>query len=341
MTPRSATIWEQAGLKGLSLKEYSASRLYKTAVNPLLSGLSNSDLYWKGMTLASMPGGYGRSKEIANICEFETELPGAEILLEKGALLRYGVGEGFVLVDNVMWRQHLKDLPTKAKRIPAVIATNLGIIVEPRGIDLSYDKNGRTEPIDLGAAANIPLNDNLGKQKNFDGIPFSIRSNTLGAVMPGSAILTERLPELKSVAEPIIVDKTCSAIYFLVTAYDPYEGGLGYGSGEIIGGIDMEYVDGATSRQELRHKVHVLNLFESMGDLREGKLVWEGDTPFAVWLDKMTRWEGNRWPQREHPNRLYLVRWINPYPQKAVRSLRLFSTDKHVLPILLGVSVEE
>ena len=340
LTPASVSIWDQAGLEGLRMKKYSAGRLYKTAASPLLSGLSNSDLYWKGMTLASMPGGYGRSKEIANICEFETELPGAEMLLEKGALLRYRFGAGVVFVDNVMWRQHLKDLPARARRIPAVLATNLGVTIKPRGVDRSYDGNGQMESIDIGSAANIPLNDNLSKQKNFGGIPFEIKGNALGAVMPGSKILTERLPQLSSVAEPITVDKNCSAIYFLVTAYDPYEGGLGYGSGELIGGVDIEYDDGTKQRQELRHKVHLLNLFESMGDLREGKLVWEGDTPFAVWLDKMTRWEGNRWIQREHPNRLYLVRWVNPAPEKTVESLRLFSTDKHILPILIAVTAE-
>jgi phage-related protein len=77
-----------------------------------------------------------------------------------------------------------------------------------------------------------------------------------------------------------------------------------------------------------------------MGDLREGQLVWQGDSPFATWLDKLTKWEGNRWIQREHPNRIYLVRWINPDAAKEITSLKLFSTNTHVLPILFGVTAE-
>ncbi len=63
--------------------------------------------------------------------------------------------------------------------------------------------------------------------------------------------------------------------------------------------------------------------------------------PFMAPDRYAARWEGNRWVQRELPNRLYLVRRVNPNPENPVKSLRLFSTNKHVLPILLGVTVEE
>ena len=123
-----------------------------------------------------------------------------------------------------------------------------------------------------------------------------------------------------------------------MTAYDPYEGGQGYGTGDVYGGIEFRLADGSIHTLPLMHKVHAANLFEPMGDLAVGKLVWQGPTPFAAWWDLYTRWPGNRWIQREHPNRLYLVRWINPKPDVSIDSILFHSTDTHVVPVILGMT---
>ena len=341
LNPESAKIWEQAGIKGLKLVKDPRKYLYKVNSDPLLAGISNTDFHWVGMALAPMPGEYA-AKGLADVCEYRMVLPRMKELIENGALATFPMGEGTILIDNLCWSSHLRDLPTKTRRIASLIATNLGVIVEPTPTSRAYSikKTAKFASVSLGNAANLALNKNL-KSGNFAGIPFTIKNNTDGAVIVGSSILTERMPKLKNISDLVPVNQKCQSIYFLATAYDPFEAGVGYGSGELIGGIDLKYEDGLTERQELRHKVHVLNFFESMGDLREGKLVWEGNTPFAIWLDKLTRWEGHRWIQREHANRLYLVRWINPNPDKTIKSLRLFSTNKHLLPILLGATLQQ
>ncbi len=340
MDSDSASDWAAAGLAGLKVMNMPKHHLCKVKNAPIIDGLSNTDLHWEGMALAPMPGIY-ESQGLADIIEVSTELPGMDELIEHGALGIYSLGKGKIIIDNLRWAENLRSLPTKSRRIASILATNMGIKINPVGVDRSYvsGRESKYIPISVKAAANIPMNNNLVSGE-FNDIPFDINSGTNGAVLVGSSILTERTSWLKSISKPITVNKKCNALYFLVTAYDPYEGGRGYGSGELIGGIDIKYADGTVKRQSLRHKVNVLNLFESMGDLREGKLVWQGETPFSIWLDKLTRWEGNRWVQREHPNRIYLVRWVNPQPEKNVESLQLFSTNTHVLPLLIGVTAE-
>lgn len=340
LTTNSAPLWESVGLTGLTVTEMDKYRLCKKKQHPLLAGLSNTDLHWEGMALAPMPGIY-ESQGLANIIEVSTTLPGMDELIENGALGIYAFGKGKIVIDNLCWSDNIRSLPVKAKRIASILATNLGIAITPTGVDRSYvsSQNSKYIPISIKSASNIPMNSNLVSGA-FNKIPFDIDSGTNGAVLVGSSILTERTPWLKDVSKPISVKQKCNALYFLVAAFDPYEGGRGYGSGELIGGFDIKYSDGAIVRQPLRHKVQVMNMFESMGDLREGKMVWQGETPFSIWLDKLTKWEGNRWIQRELPNKIYLVRWVNPSADKEITSLKLFSTNTHVLPLLVGVTAE-
>lgn len=338
MNEESSKIWEKSVLKGLKLKKKEISHIIKKNYSPVIAGLSNTDLFWVGMKLAPLPGEWF-SQGKANIIDYECELPeieGAIELIEKGALIEIPYGKGKILVDNMNWWKYLNDdsLP-KAKRIFTTIATNLGIKINP-DIQLKPVDKSRIKfyPVDMSAILNEKLNEVLPDNLVFDGVPFL---NKKGVLLLGSKNLTQPEPRLKSKVE-LNVGEKFDVICFLMTAYDPYEGGQGYGWGEMYGGIKFIYKDNTSENFSLLHKVHSLNIFEYMGDLLKAKLVWRGPTPFAEWWDMYTRWPGNRWIQREHPNNIYLTKWVNPYPEKKIEKIIFYSTDVHVVPVIIGIT---
>ncbi|MFA5265131.1 MAG: hypothetical protein WC378_15015, partial [Opitutaceae bacterium] len=314
----TAPAWAEAGLAGLKLTPKQLPNVIKKTNDILLAGLSNSDLFFSGIGLAPMPGEYTAGGG-ANLIEFACRppsLPGTKELLSHGALIEIPYGKGRILLDNTKWPKLIDSAPQRGRRLPCVLATNLGLEVRPVGEDVPCRKTAKTfRPIALGSVHNEKLNDVFsGHNGVFGDVPFILKPNGNGALLLGSKILTIPEPRLRTASAPVPVDAAFDAVYLLLTAYDPYEGGRGYGSGEVFGGVDFQMEDGSVEYFPLMHKVHAVNLFEYTGDLACGKLVWSGPTPFAAWWDMYTRWPGNRWIQKEHPNKLYLVRWLNPMP---------------------------
>jgi len=342
MDEESSKIWEKSGLKGIKLKKREVFNVIKKDYSDLIAGLSNTDLFWVGMKLAPLPGEWF-SQGTANIIDYECALPdikGAIELVDKGALIEIPYGNGKILIDNLNWYKYISDDSLlKAKRIFSTIATNIGLKINPDKQLLPLDiKKIKFYSVDMGPVYNEKCNDVFSKEKGiFEGVPFILKSGEPGVLLLGSKNLTQPKPELKSRVE-LDIDEKFDVIFFLMTAYDPYEGGQGYGWGEMYGGIQFIYEDTTSERMSLLHKVHSVNIFEYMGDLLKAKLVWSGPTPFAEWWDMYTRWPGNRWIQREHLNNIYLTKWINPYPEKKIEKIIFFSTDVHVVPVIIGIT---
>ena len=342
MTPEVESVWRAAGFPALNLKPSPRSSVIKRSHDRLLDGLSNSDLYFVGMTLAPLPGEYATT-EIQSLAEYESAPEGrpVEILLDHGTLVKIPEGEGHVLLDLTNWYKEGYLTGQRGKRLPATLATNLGLHLDATGEDRSDPSSERDfHPISLTAAYNENLSNVLKDHgKVFGGVPFDLHPGEKGVILLGSTLMmptvTDKFP---SESKAIPVERKFDGIEFLMAAFDAYEGGRGYGSGEVIGGIDIRYKDGSSERMQLMHKVHVVNLFEYMGDLAAGRVVWSGPTPFATWLDLYSRWPGNRWIQRDHPNNLYLVRWLNPHPERPIASLQFYSANTHVVPLILAAT---
>jgi hypothetical protein len=342
MTEATAPAWAAAGLTGLALTQKAMPNIVKKADAPLLAGLSNSDLFFAGIALAPMPGEYtagGGANLIELACQ-PPSLPGTKELLANGALVEVPFGKGRILLDNTAWPKLIDSAPQRGRRLPCVLATNLGLEVRQVGEDIPCQRQAQAfTAIDISSVHNERLNDVLGGHPGtFGGVPFTLKPNAQGALLLGSKILTMPEPRLTTASAMVPVDAAFDAVYLLITAYNPYEGGRGYGSGEVFGGVYFQMVDGSVEYFPLLHKVHAVNLFENMGDLACGKLVWSGPTPFAAWWDLYTRWPGNRWIQREHPNNLYLVRWLNPTPARKIKGVTFHSSNLHVVPVIIGMT---
>jgi len=332
-------LWEKAGIKGLKIKKKELFSVIKKRYDSVIAGLSNTDLFWFGMKLAPLPGEW-YSTGTAPIIEYECEIENGIEIIDKGSFIKLPLGKGLVIIDNLTWDKYINDDSNiKSKRIPSLIGTNLGISVNPDFQSLIVDeKKLKFYPVDMSSVYNEELND-VFKNHNgiFGGVPFIIKPSEKGCLLLGSKNLTQPEPKLKPNVE-LKIEEKFDVIYFLTTAYDPYEGGQGYGTGEMYGGIEFVYDDGSNEKISLLHKVHSVNIFEYMGDLLKGKLVWRGPTPFKNWWDMYTRWPGNRWIQKEHPNNIYLVRWLNPHPEKRIEKINIFSTNVHVVPAIIGIT---
>lgn len=330
----SLKIWEKFGLK---IKEKGYTHIIKKTYDPIIAGLSNTDLFWVGMALAPLPGEW-YSRGVANIIDYECkiDIDNAIELIDKGALIKIPYGKGFILIDNMNWYKYLDDDSViKAKKIFTTIATNLGIKINPDIQLLSIDKEKiKFYPIDISSILNEKTVDISQEKFIFDGIPFL---NQKGFLLLGSENLTQPEKRLKSKIEFNLGEKF-DILFFLMTAYDPYEGGQGYGWGEHYGGVEILYEDNTTKKIYFLHKVHCVNIFEYMGDLLKGKVVYSGSSIFSSWLDMYTRWPGNRWIQKEHLNNIYLVKWINPYPNKKIEKMIFYSSNVHVVPIIISIT---
>ena len=274
----------------------------------------------------------------------------ARALTEYGNLLRVELGRGALLVDNLLWDAAWRELSFRAPRVPSILATNMGVRVAggPNQKPLNVEKL-EFRALDLGEYYNIPLSDVLADApRKLAGVPFDIRPGKLGAIMLGSprldsAAVKTKLPEKVT---GIRVNGEADHLFFLQTAWDVYESGPGWGTGEAYGGYRINYVDGSNEYAPLQGFIHAAIPCDYHGDLPGASLAWPEREPdedrapktiFGVWLDTYVRLEG-RWIQREHTNRLYVMRWTNPHPEKMIASIDFLGANAFVQPILLGIT---
>ena len=354
--PENAAAWSTLveGLKVESLMvgdSLGDSRTTKRAYDPVIAGLCNSDLYWKGVPQFGWAGeDYGTAYVGSIVSTRVGAAAPAAALSEYGELTKVKLGKGFVLVDNLQWDLAWREISFAAPRIASLIATNLGVRVSGGLDDRPVDPASLTfTPVNITNVFNEELSDVLAKGVNkYADVPFDVYSNGRGAVLLGSsALASKRSPkELPRKVEGIGVMRKADYIYFLQTAWDVYEGGPGWGTGEVYGGYRIHYADGTTEYAPLQGMIHATIPCDNHGDLPGATVGWPSrenaepqitQTIFANWLDTYVRLEG-RWIQREHNNRLYVMCWTNPYPDKEVRNIDFVSSDGFVLPILLAIT---
>jgi len=326
------------------------SRTTKIAYDPAIAGLSNSDLYWKGVPQFGWAGEDYGTPFVGTIVNTRISASApARALTEYGNLLRQNVGKGYVLIDNILWDSAWREISYRAPRVASIIATNMGIRVAGALRDRPVTKDLKYQSLNLNGFYNIGLSDVLPKGiKKYAGIPFEVNSGGKGAIMLGSKRLEiagaeKKLPE-KITGLP--VQNEVDYLYFLQTAWDVYESGPGWGTGEVFGGYRINYSDGTTEYAPLQGFIHAAIPCDNHGDLPGAKIGWPSREPssdrapqtiFSEWLDKYVRLEG-RWIQREHTNRLYVMRWANPFPEKTIRTIDFIGANGFVQPILLAIT---
>jgi hypothetical protein len=339
ITPDTAAQWQP--LTGqLTLSEHKTYRFAKKTDDPLFNGLSNTDFYWAEANNFDFYGP-NDAKSAGDIIRYDCwpANPRAQRLAEYGAFCRIPLGKGTIILDNTTWAESLTAVPARAPRIPTQLALNFGVAVDDPGYQPVDESQLTYTPISLAGVANEPLTADFPQGlTKFAGVPMEIAKQ--GALMLGCAQLETPAyaPALQARVNGITVNQHADYLYFLTTLYDPFESGTGFDAGEVVGGFVVHYADGTSQNVNLLQRVHTTHMMEQFGDLPGARMVWQGPTPFVHDLDIYTDRIGQRWPQRDEPNHLYLMRWCNPHPDVPVTAIDCLSANKYYCPILLGLT---
>jgi len=101
-------------------------RCYRIVEHPLLSGLSNQELYWKAPHFCPGPDRGAAREKIADFaCRPLDQTRGTE-LTRPATLIVFPRGRGQVLIDQLRWEEALESVPDLAPRLVCMLLTNLG-----------------------------------------------------------------------------------------------------------------------------------------------------------------------------------------------------------------------
>lgn len=113
----------------LRLRPLSPQSVWKAADDPLTSGLSNHELYWRDPPI------WDQFTPFHSIAEYVVEIPGpspleVKALTEPGALVKIPVGRGFFLLDQLLWSREKRHGDLR-RRLASILLTNLGAQLRP------------------------------------------------------------------------------------------------------------------------------------------------------------------------------------------------------------------
>jgi len=134
VTPKCQTVCEQIVGSALELKppvRGYADRCYRIIEHPLLSGLSNEELYWKEPHFCPGPDRGASLERIADfVCRPLEPTKGVE-LTRPATLVVFPRGKGLIIIDQLRWDEALTSVPELASRLVCMLLTNVGVQVGP------------------------------------------------------------------------------------------------------------------------------------------------------------------------------------------------------------------
>jgi len=343
LKPESAQAWSEALGLDIALRplgdDYFSGRLSRLPSDPFWTGLSLDDTYWHLRT--AYYAGWPPKYRLDHLEEYEI-VPTADSISRAAPLVwrRLVCGAGAVVVDQVRWAQGNERVRDLADRLVSLLLTSAGAAFRPAPPQRSLPRGLKYYPIDLVPYLNRSLadeEDNDGQggwsdqgrrtdlrdfptgEQSFRGVPFQIvpGENNIVALKG----LQRQLGVPKSV-EGIALGRTAQALYFL-------QSGAWINPGLHHASYWINYADG--SRYEIK-LIGGLNYRDWSDPHPEAPFLGESETKTQV------AWTGSNptFPVTS----VYLMEWINPYPEKVIASLD-FESMVQAIPILLGLTVAD
>jgi hypothetical protein len=315
-------------------------RVFKRVASPLLSGISNLELCW-----LENKGGDGNfftkpGYVAAEILEYECRPAGnvGADLVFPHALLDFRVGKGRVIVNQMRGMEQVGAAQERADRLAVALLTNLNVRLIPPRPKLVMPKGVKKKIVDMRSVMNRSLtddkdNDGVGGWSD-QGAIFDMRNLPTGAVNSGGVpfnILSEnqaclvlsserrkKMPNLReSVSIP--VNRKLAGCWFLHSM--AWGGNPGSESYRFV----MEYENGQNDSAKVIAAVNAWDWARPLPHTFSGSnRAWTALTTKCAGFAQVS---------------VYALEWVNPHPERVVKTIRFQSVDLNTVPILLGVTL--
>ena len=314
-----------------SLKSMGAVPLYKTMQDPILSGLSNHELYWEELPI------WDQLTPMRRIADYVVSIEGAnpevKILTEPAGLIKIEFGKGFFIIDQLLWDSTDKN-KTEGLRIASILLTNLGARLEaPRFNTVKHEDYFQ---VDLKAYCNLGFEGEIGKGgwmahgeealkelpfglRVMAGIPFEIIDPAKNFGKSCIALKGTHRPHFPVSATGIKINRKASKLYFLHTC------AWGYREGELAAYYIVHYEDGQQVKIPLRINIELRDWYAEPVDCALAEVAWKG--MHKCDLEAAPKLVG-----------IYAMEWVNPYPDKIITSIDFISAENTPVPVLIAIS---
>lgn len=315
-------------------------RLALRGGDPLTSGLTNFDFFWKrAPDTEDMGPLFGSpAQNLAQPGAARISCAGGVPLCYPEFLLRKKVGRGTAYLDTLAFADLPPELKDHSSRIMATLLTNLGVSVDMTTVGTrDFFACMAFEPVDISRHMNREFADKVENDgeggwsdqgpeadlcaftypkgvHTFKDVPFLV-NRPLGCVVLASKNRKAGPPE--SVELP--VGKKCDALYFLHSCAWTSRG---HHASYVV-----NYADGSSHEIKLVGGVNLRDWGSS-----------SPDAPFVGETETQTQTAVTVKQERLGSASLYQMAWLNPFPAKEVKAVTFKSMNQGV-PILVGLTV--
>lgn len=327
LSPKEADMLGELVDAKCELRSADVAPLCLAKSDPLTSGISNHELYWRDRPV------WDQWTAMRRIMDFEvtSNSPAATVLTDPPGLVKVPMGKGCVLVNQLLWdstdRNRLEGL-----RIASILLTNLGA-----QMDLAPFKPVRAEDfssVDIAGLCNLGFAGDPGDGWMGHG-PEALASFPLGeqtlARVPfriinpadngGKAVIALRgatRANYPAEVADIRVDRRARALHFLHTC------AWGRPDGIEAATYVIHYEDGAEQQVPVRVGVEIADWYLDPTLLPYAQVAWKGHIQ-----------------DKPGPIGVYAMRWVNPYPEKVISSIDFVSMQEDPVPVLIALSAEK
>lgn len=322
---------------------YRGRVIKRRAGSLLLAGISNHELCWIGRPASG--GNFFTTQEWIKADILEHECRPAAVADEEAslvyphALLDFHVGQGRVIIDQLLWMNEVGEVQDRADLLAVALLTNLGVRVDPPKARLIMPAGIRREVLNLQPYMNRALRDDIANDgiggwsdqgARFDmrnlpagtltsgGVPFEILAGDKACLVLWNERRTMTPGHPKSMTIP--VNRKLAGAWFLHS--------MAWGEGQGLENYQfvMDYDDGS-------HDVLKVVTGQHAKDWSEPLPHTYRPSANRAWTAFTTSCEG--FPQAS----VFGLEWVNPAPDRVVKSIRFEALSRLVVPILLGITL--
>jgi len=301
------------------------------------AGVTNFDLFWRKRPETESYGGtfFLKQEVAATLGDWALSGDGLKRHFYPALLCSAACGKGRVIFDNLNWSEASSSVKDNAKRIAIALLTNAGVKIVPSRkrklpenlsfspLDLSrfmnrsfaddIEDDGKGGWTDQGPQADIRSFDAPAGVSKLNGVPFRIE-RPLSCIVLSSKY---RKGGLESVEIP--VGAKADAIFFLQSC--------AWTSPRQHASAVVEYADGSSYEIKFVGDVNMRDWVSS-----------SPDAPFTGETDTLTCLAASFKQEKYGKASLYQTAWLNPSPEKEMKSVTLKSGGNGV-PVFIAMTL--